>query len=159
MPKGSDRKPSPRKDRSDKVNQFKNQQKLKNKRMSEKKSIEIPQSPVAEQYPVWNSKEIIEVSGLEWEAIYGFLNMFSNAVMAGQAVLNRNMQSGKIKWVYKDAEGNDVAQEEVEKYQAKIQEYFQSQTEKAKAAPVEDSQQGVPFIDALVDENGKELKS
>jgi len=146
------------KSHKERVKNFK--QNIKNQRkMSE---VNIPESPIAQQYPVWNSKDSIEMNGLEFEAIYNFLNLFRNAVMAGESILQKNLENGKIHFTYKDKDGKDVPEDVVKDYQAQIQKYFaaQQQLKVSSDQPITaEEQKDLPKIDALVDANGKEIKS
>lgn len=132
----------------ERVNNFKLKQKVQ--RMSEQ--IEFPESPVAQQYPVWSSKAAIEMSGLEFEAIYNYMATQRNAVMAAESILQKNLQNGTIKYVYKDKEGKEVPDEEVAKYQAAISKFYEDQ-QKAQ------DQKGVPNLNSIVGPDGKPATS
>lgn len=130
-------------------------QKFKQKQQNLQRMSEIlalPENPIAEQYPVWNSQDTIEMKGIEFEAIYALLNVFRNAVIAGETILQRNLQNGKIKYVFKDKEGKDVPQDVVEKYQADINKFIAAQ----QAAQ---EQKGVPNLNAIVGANGEPIKA
>lgn len=97
------------------------------KQMSEEKNVQ--EIPELRQYPVWKSQDTIEVSGLEWEAIYNLLNVFRQAVVAGESVMQRNTQNGKIVMKYVDKDGKEVSTEQVEQYTKQLQEYFARKAE------------------------------
>lgn len=142
------------KSHKERVEKFKNQIKTKRKMTD----LKIPESPIAQQYPVWNSKESIEMNGLEFEAIYNFLNLFRNAVMAGESILQKNLETGKVKFTYKDKDGKDVPDDVVKAYQSEIQRFFLAQQqEQANQAITAEEQKDLPKLDALVDATGKEL--
>jgi len=144
------------KSHAERVKKFKEQIKTQRK-MSE---VKIPESPIAQQYPVWNSKDSIEMNGLEFEAIYNFLNLFRNAVMAGESILQKNLENGKVHFTYKDKDGKDVPEDVVKEYQEQIQKYFAAQQQIKTNQPITaEEQKDLPKLDALVDENGKEIKS
>ena len=84
-----------RKDPSRKENleAFKNKQKLKTQIMSEN---QVPQPAEIRQQPVWKSNEILEITGLEFEAMYNYINSVQGAYAAMQSVMNRNILSGKV---------------------------------------------------------------
>lgn len=107
----------------------KRKQKLVNYKNKVKKQMsdqnQNQQIPEIRSYPIWNSQETIEVSGLEWEAIYNYINIARQAVVAGESVMQRNTQSGKITMKFMDSEGKEVSNEEVQEYTKKIQEMFQ----------------------------------
>ncbi len=58
----------------------------------------MPKSPIAKQYPIWNSDAKIEMSGMEFEAIHNILNAFKQAVMASESVMDKNIKNGNIQW-------------------------------------------------------------
>lgn len=130
------------------TNNFKIKQSLK--RMSEQ--IKFPESPIEQQFPVWSSKADIKMSGLEFEAIYNFLQVFRNPVMAAETILQTNIKNGTIKYAYKDKEGKDVPVEEVEKYQKAVEKFFAEQ----QAAQ---SQEGIPNLNTIVGPDGEPLKA
>lgn len=84
-----------KKDKSRKSNleAYKQKQKLKNQIMSEN---QVPQPAPIRQVPVWKSSEILEITGLEFEAIYNYINSVQGAYAAMQSVMNRNILSGKV---------------------------------------------------------------
>lgn len=142
------------------VTNFKNAH--KSKKMNEQN---LPKNPIANQFPIWSAQENIEMNGLEFEAIYNFLNLFRQAVMAGESILQKNIQTGKIKWKFEDAEGKELPKDVVEAYQKEIASFFQAQQSAQKAKPVDtnspitaDEQKDLPKIDSLVDQNGNTLK-
>lgn len=87
--------PQAKKDKSRKSNleAYKQKQKLKTQIMSEN---QVPQPAPIRQVPVWKSSEILEITGLEFEAIYNYINSVQGAYAAMQSVMNRNILSGKV---------------------------------------------------------------
>lgn len=107
------------KDRKENLQKFK--QKIKKQMADDKAANELQK---IKQYPVWASKETIEVSGLEWEAIYGVLNMFKQGIVAAESVMQRNMQNGKITMKYIDENNEEVSPDKVEEYTKQLNEFF-----------------------------------
>ncbi len=69
------------------------------------------------QIPTWPRSSQIVMSGLEFEQIYNFIQMFSGPVMAMQSVFDRHLNNGTIKIKYEYADGSGTVPEaEVEKY-------------------------------------------
>lgn len=69
------------------------------------------------QIPTWPRSSQIVMSGLEFEQIYNFIQMFSGPVMAMQSVFDRQLNNGTIKIKYEYADGSGtVPEEEVERY-------------------------------------------
>lgn len=131
-----------------------------------KKMSNLPKNPIANQYPVWASGETIEMNGLEFEAIYNLLNVFRQGVMAGESILQKNIQNGKIKWKFEDKDGKELPKDQVDAYQKEISAFFQAQQAAQQTKPVDvnapitaEEQKDLPKIDALVDSNGNELKT
>lgn len=114
------------------------------KQMSEQKS----NIPNIRQYPVWSSTETIEVSGLEWEQIYNLLNIFRQAIVAGESVMQRNLEKGKVTMKYVDEQGAEVSQEQVAEYTKQLQEFFAKRAEEEKAAESKKEQTPV-ILDSL----------
>ena len=79
------------KDRKGNLEKFKKKQ--KEKFMNDQQNIEIPE---IRPRPIWSSTAKIEVSGLEFEAIYNFINSVQGAYGAVQSVMNKNILSGNI---------------------------------------------------------------
>lgn len=111
----------------------------KNK-VKRKMSEQTQNIPNIRQYPTWSSQESIEVTGLEWEQIYNVLNIFRQAIVAGESVMQRNLEKGKIQMKYVDEAGQEVSPEQVAEYTKQLQEFF------AKRAADEKSDTVVPTI-------------
>lgn len=88
--------PQAKKDKSRKENleKFKQKQKLKNQIMSE--TQQLPQPAKVRQVPIWKSNEKLEILGVEFEAIYNYINSVQGAYAAMQGVMNRNILNGKV---------------------------------------------------------------
>lgn len=134
--------------------------------------------PEIRQSPVWNSDEIIEVSGHEWEAIFNFIESSSSAFMAANSVMSRNIINNKIRLKFEKLNKEtlmyeDMTPEEEAPYQAEFQKAVKSAIEASKASKenslivtpdqieAEDmidmelpSQEGLPRLDGLVDKDG-----
>lgn len=139
----------------------------KNKHKSKKMSnVQPPKNPIANQYPMWQAQDTIEMNGLEFEALNKFINIFREAVMANESIVQKNTQSGKITWKFEGADGKELPKEVIENYQKEIQAFFLAQQKAQQVASVKpneaitaEEQKVLPRIDALVDTNGQELKS
>lgn len=84
------------KDRKENLNAFKEKQKLKTKIMSEVQQQNAPQAAPVRQVPVWKSNEKLEILGVEFEAIYNYINSIQGAYAAVQGIMNRNILNGKV---------------------------------------------------------------
>lgn len=111
------------KDRKQQLVNYK--QKIKKAKMADQQN-ELQQ---LRQYPIWSSKETIEMTGLEWESIYNLLNLFKQGIIAGESVMQRNIQKGKITMKYLDENNQEVAPEQVEEYTKKLQDFFAKRAE------------------------------
>lgn len=120
------------KERKQKLEQFK--QKEKKKMSDQKVQEQLSKLPQINQYPVWNPNEKIEVSGLEWESIFNLLNIFRQAIISGESVMQRNLASGKIRMKYVDAAGNEVQPEKVDEYRKEVEAILASQKGDTKQA-------------------------
>lgn len=107
--------------RKSKVEQFK--QKTK-KRMNESK---IPQ---LRSFPIWKSQDTINVSGLEWQSIYNALNIFREAIVASESVMQRNTESGVISTKFIDENDQEVPKEKVEEYMKQLQAFYEAKESK-----------------------------
>lgn len=77
------------------------------------------------QIPSWESTEKFELTGVEFEQIYNFLNIFIPPVNVVQNIFNKGLQEGKIKMRYEYADGSgEVNEEEVKNYTKALNEYF-----------------------------------
>lgn len=129
---------SKNKERKQKLENFKSKQKKKN---MDETTKTIPQ---VRSFPVWASNSTLEVSGLEWEAIYNYINVARQAVVAAESVMQRNIEAGKITNRFVDETGAEVSPEKVEEYTAQLQKLFaervkqQEEESKAKKSPLVD---------------------
>ena len=117
------------KDRKQNLINFKNKTKAQ---MAKKVTEESLQD--VKQYPVWKSQEKIEVSGLEWESIYNVLNIFRQAVVASESVMQRNIENGKIEMKYVDSTGKELTPDQIEEYTRQLQEFFAAKQKEASEA-------------------------
>jgi hypothetical protein len=106
------------KDRKKQLENFKQNTK---RRMSKEQAPEVSQ---IRSYPIWGSQEKLEISGLEWEAIYNALSIFKSAIIASESVMQRNTENGKITNKFVDENGKEVSSEKVAEYTAQMNEFF-----------------------------------
>lgn len=133
--------------RKEKLNIYK--QKTK-KRMSEQNKPTPPKQ--LRSFPIWKSQDKIDVTGLEWEKMYNALNIFREAIVASESVMQRNAASGVITTKFIDENDQEVSPEEVEKYTKELQAYFAAQAaEQAKT----DTPAGMPSTSPILTETGE----
>ena len=82
--------------RRDNVNAFK--EKVKNKKMTQETNQ--PQIPEIRQVPIWKSQTEISMNGLEFEAIFNFINSAQGAYGAVQSIMNKNILNGNVQLDY-----------------------------------------------------------
>lgn len=153
--------------RAQKLINHKNTIKQNRRKMEKQNQTQLP--PVT-QVPVWKSTDVIEVTGQEWQIISDYLSQAERATMAFHAVMNRNVLNGVIKLQFQklnDEKTQYVAMSEDE--QKPYQDEFQTMLKQAKEiaqktveqaeAEEENSQEGVPHLDAIVDSQGNEASS
>lgn len=80
--------------RKDKLDNFKQSQKLKNKNMSEANQ---PQLPEVRQIPIWSTNTEITMNGLEFQAIYDAMASMQQAAAVLQGIVTRSIIEEKIK--------------------------------------------------------------
>lgn len=129
------------KDRKQNLINFKNQVKRK---MAENQEQSIPQ---IRQFPQWASDSKIEVTGMEWEAIYNCINIFRQGIVASESVMQRNVESGVITNKFVDAEGKDVSPEDVATYTKQLQELFQKRVADQQKAETKSEPTGILTAD------------
>ena len=153
--------------RKDNVKRFKENQKRKNM------SQQLPKPDPIRQVPVWKSTQNIEMNGLEFEAIFNYINAAQGAYGAVQSILQRNILNGGIDIAFEKLNEEQTAyvpmtDEEQAPHKAevaKMLEALKSQAanmvrrEDLDLEPQPNSQEGVPFIDALVDPNGNPISN
>lgn len=165
--------------REDKLKEYKNKNK-KNKKMSDLQSNQPMGMPEVRQSPIWKSDEMLEISGAEWESIFNFIENSSAAFMAANAVMSRNIVNGKIKLKFDKLNKEtftyeDMTPEEEAPYQAEFQKAIeaaiamQKKQENKLIVTTDDmkeevsnflsspDQEGLPRLDAIVDEHGNDL--
>lgn len=108
------------KNRKSNVQEFKANQKSKNKNMSQEQTSEVPQMKPIQQIPIWKDDETFEITGAQFRALNDFMNVFAQPLGILRQVFESNLNAGKIEMKYQDLEGNEVSREEVE---AMIEEY------------------------------------
>lgn len=123
-------------------------------------------SPVR-QLPVWKSSDKIVLNGLEWEAIFNFINNTQDAFMAMNNVMNRHVIEGTIKMKFQKLSGTeyvDMTPEEEAPYQKEFQDMLQQAHELAADAVAKNqekdlaqSQKDVPSLAKLVGGNEESL--
>lgn len=145
-------------------------QKFKNKNTMSQQNQQVGPEPIR-QVPVWKSQDPIEMNGLEFEAIYNFINSVQGAYAAVQSIMNKNIISGKVQLNFEKL--NETKTDYVpmsEEEQAPHKAEFQKVLDAAKAQAASmvkrqdyhlepDSQEGVPHLDGLVDANGQPVSS
>lgn len=94
--------------------------------MSESKA---PEMRPFRQVPNWSSTEKFELSGEEFGALYNFFNIFAPAYTAIQQIFARGYKAGKVVIAYEDEKGNPIADEEINTYTEKLNQYFKEQNE------------------------------
>lgn len=150
----------------------KRKEKLSNYKQKNKKvkqmSTQQPQSqgfglPEIRQSPVWNSNDMLEISGEEWNTIFNYIESGNQALYAANAVMSRNIVNGKVKLKFdklnKDKNGYDeMTPEEEAPYQAEVQAAIEKAIEMQKnqqKIEVIDDQKDLPRLDALVGLDGE----
>lgn len=155
--------------RKDNVKRFKENQKQKNMPQ------ELPQPDPIRQVPVWKSTQNIEMNGLEFEAIFNYINAAQGAYGAIQSILQRNILNGGVDIAFEKLNEEktgyvSMTAEEQAPHKAEVAKMINAlKSQAAKMVRREDlhleppvpsdSQEGVPFIDALVDTNGNPVSS
>ncbi len=112
--------------------------------MSEKNETPVPKQ--LRSFPIWNSKDTIEVTGLEWEKCYNALNIFREAIVASESVMQRNAAKGIITTKFIDENDQEVSPEEVEKYTKELQAYFAARA--AEEAAADEAENTSPILTA-----------
>lgn len=166
--------------RKENLIKFKEKQKTK-KRMSEDQKLpsEVPQLPEVRNVPVWDSQETISMNGLEFEAIFNFINGVSAAYSAVSSIMNKNILTGAVKMSFEKLTADKSAyvamtEEEQAPYLAEFESaiagvksqlaniekgaapYYETADQKEQY-PEPPSQEGLPQLDALVDADGHEV--
>lgn len=151
--------------RKAKVVKFKENQKKQNM------SQQTAQPDPIRQVPQWKSTDTITLNGLEFEAIYNFINGVQGAYGAMQSVMQRNIVDGTIKIGFEKLNDEKTAyvpmtDEEQAPHKAQFDEMLNKL--KAQAAGMvkredehlePESQEGLPHIDAIVDVEGNPVTS
>lgn len=137
-------------DRKQQLQKFKS--KIKERMSEEQLQQELAEVPQISGFPVWKSQEKLEISGLEWEKIYNLINIFREAVVAGESVMQRNTELGKITTRYVDKAGVEVTEEKVKEVQKQIQDIIS----KRQSTP---DQEKAPSKLKIVSETGEGIDS
>jgi hypothetical protein len=158
-----------RKDHKEKVEKFKDSQNQKLRQMAE---IQQPQIPEVREVPIWSSNQTIEMNGLEFQAIFNYINNVQGAYGAIQSIMNKNIINGNVKLSFEKLNEDktdyvpmtdDEQKPHIEQFE-KMLDAMRNQAQRiaedaVQLPPVSDSQEGVPFIDGLVDANGNQISS
>ena len=140
-----------------KKNKDRKQQLLNFKQKTKKKMDEnqvINELQGIKTYPVWASQEKLDITGLEFEAMYNAINIFREGLVAAESVMQRGLEQGKITMKYVDAEGKDVAPEKVKDYSEKMQAIL-----KARQAEQEKGNTPAPTSPILTETGEKQAPS
>lgn len=129
------------KDRTEKVNQFKNKQ--KQKFMSENTNTTptpTEQPPVRQivKTPYWAADAEFTLTGVEFMKLNNFMDLFKDGVQTMQEVFLRNVDSGTIQSRFHDRETNEeVSEDEVREYMAEMQKYLAQKHAQPEEVPQE----------------------
>jgi hypothetical protein len=79
------------------------------------------------QVPSWDSTEKFELTGVEFEQIYNFINIFIPPINCIQSVFNKGIADGRIRMKYEYTDGSgEVEEQEVIQYTKALNEYFKN---------------------------------
>lgn len=122
--------------------------------------------PEIRQSPVWNSADMLEISGQELKQILDFVEQSTSAFYATNAVMSRNIINGKVKLKFEklnEAKNDylEMTPEEEAPYQNEVQLAIKAAIgvqnnvpEQLEGPITAEEQKDLPQIDAIVDQNG-----
>ena len=158
-----------RKNHKQKLEKFKNKQKMSNNNQQEQTL------PKVRQVPIWKSQETIEMNGLEFQQIFNFINSVEGAYAACQSIMNKNILKGTVQIDFEKLNEDQSAyvpmtDEEKAPHTKEVNDTLNNlKAQSAKMVRREDlhlepkSQENVPVLEeefgVLVDMNGNKIES
>lgn len=126
----------------------KNLENFKQSQKTKVTSMNGEQPTTVRQVPVWNASTVIEMTGLEFQAIYEFIANAQAAQQALASVMSKNILKGKINLDFEkqDENGNFVPMSDEEK--APHAEQLKVMLEQLKASQEAKPEQEQPSVEA-----------
>lgn len=139
-----------------------------NKQIKQSQASPAQAEPEIRQSPVWNAADVLEISGQELKTILDFIEQSTSAFYAVNAVMSRNIVSGKVQLKFEkfDKTSSDYVEmtpEEEAPYQEEVQKAIraaiaiqngQTATPQEPGPITAEEQKDLPRLDTLVDANG-----
>jgi len=119
------------KSRKEKLDNFKQKQKQKNKVMSEQTVDQAPQFKPFRQVPHWEPDAEIKITGAQFETLKDFFNIFSEPIQTMQDIFSKNLNDGVIQIKYLDNDNAEISKDEVQGYMLQMREYFAKEAAKS----------------------------
>lgn len=148
-------------------NRKEHKEKLNTRKEKMNDQVQDQQQSDVRGIPTWDANELLEVYGAEFAAIQEYIASVPQAYAAVNSILNRNCLNGKVtmKFEKPDANGNfvELTPEEAAPHEEQFQNTLNEAKRLAKEAiershggqfPEPPSQEGLPRIDAIVDQTG-----
>ena len=120
---------------------------------------QTPQLPEVRNFPVWKSSETLELNGMEFEAIFNFVNGAAKAYEACQSIMNKGLLNGTIKMAFEKLvtiDGEPSYERMTDEESAPLVKEFEDMITNIKNGipQLQPQEESIPRLDAIVDAYG-----